>query len=334
MESLDTMTTDSDLPRRISTGSLPRTSAVEAALNGAHERFGSVTEGALSPVYPALGRANPDHFGLALVGATGVSREAGDAQVPFSLMSVAKPFAFAIACEHLGVATAAAYVGANATGLPFNSARAIEAQPDGRTNPMVNPGAIATVSVIPGESLEARWDLLLSSMSAFAGSPLELDLEMLECARATNFQNRALAMLLAARGAIHGDPADAVELYTRQSSLSVTCLDLATMGATLAHGGANPVTGRRVVGPESARAALAAMAISGLYETSGAWLMEIGLPGKSGIGGGIVTVSPGKGALGTFSPLLDGEGNSVRGILAARAISRDLGLDIFASSPQ
>ena len=143
--------------------------------------------------------------------------------------------------------------------------------------------------------------------------------------------NRSIANLLASRGAVAGDPADAVELYTRQSTLAVTARDLATMGATLALGGVNPTTGERVVHEETCRYVLAVMTTAGLYETSGDWLYDVGLPGKSGIGGGIVTVAPGKGGLGTFAPPLDEAGNSVRGQLAARFLSRALGLDVFAS---
>jgi glutaminase len=158
-----------------------------------------------------------------------------------------------------------------------------------------------------------------------------MDDATLASARATNHRNRGLANLLAGLGALDGEPTDAVELYTRQSCLAVTALDLAVMGATLADGGTNPLTRERVIDPETARATLAVMTISGLYETSGDWLFDVGIPGKSGIGGGILTVSPGKGALGTFSPLLDPAGNSVRGELAARHLARTLGLDLLAS---
>ncbi|WP_292688123.1 MULTISPECIES: glutaminase A [unclassified Microbacterium] len=266
-------------------------------------------------------------------GVTGATHEAGDARTPFTIMSVAKPFVFALVCDLVGSARVRDFVGVDATGLPFNSARAVEAGAGGRTNPMVNPGAIATTSLVPGESLGRRWTTLAHGLSQFAGRPLELDEEVLESARATNVRNRALALLLADADAIAGDPLDATELYTRQSCLSVSAVDLAVMGATLADGGVNPVTGERVVSADAARGALAVMTIAGLYETSGSWLMDVGLPGKSGIGGGIVTVSPGKGALGTFSPPLDEEGNSVRGRLAAITLSEELGLDILASRP-
>jgi glutaminase len=158
-----------------------------------------------------------------------------------------------------------------------------------------------------------------------------LDDEVHTSAAASNHRNRELAVALVAAGALRGDPEEALDLYTRQCSLSVTAGDIATMGATLANGGVNPRTGERVVSAEACHHTLVVMTTAGLYETSGSWLYTVGQPGKSGIGGGIVTVGPGKGALATFSPLLDGAGNSVRGVLAAAFLSRALGLDLFAS---
>lgn len=315
----------------VSAGSLPAAADIATTLQLAWNASAPVANGAVSEVYPALARANPAHFGLALVDVRGASYEAGDSRETFTIMSVAKPFVYALVCDLIGIEQVRDIVGVDATGLAFNSAWAIERDSSGRTNPMVNAGAIATTSLVPGASLEERWELIVSALSDFAGHRLELDREVLDSARSSNSRNRALAFLLADAGAIQGDPLEAIELYTRQSCLGVTALDLAVMGATLGDGGVNPMTARRVVTADSARATLAVMLIAGLYETSGSWLMEVGLPGKSGIGGGIVTVSPGKGALGTFSPPLDPQGNSVRGQLAARSMSEYLGLDILAS---
>ena len=219
----------------------------------------------------------------------------------------------------------------NATGLPFNSLTAIEQGDAGRTNPMVNAGAIATTSLTPGATLDERWGYIANGLSRFAGRQLSLDETVYRSASETNYVNRSMANLLESRGALSGDPADAVDLYTRQSALAVSARDLATMGATLALGGVNPLTGERVVNEETCRHVLAVMTTAGLYQTSGDWLYDVGLPGKSGIGGGIITVAPGKGGLATFAPPLDEAGNSVRGQLAARFLSRALGLDIFMS---
>jgi glutaminase len=299
----------------------------------AYRETQDVDDGEVSPVYPALARARRDLFGIAVVGVDGTAYEAGDAAVPFTIMSVAKPFVYALVCDALGPDSTRERVGANATGLPFNAAEAVERSPDGLTNPMVNPGAIATTSLAPGASAEDKWHGILGGLSRFAGHDLGLDDETYASASATNHVNRELARLLDERGRLYC-PADlALDLYTRQSCVAVTAHYLAVMGATLADGGANPVTGERVVSPDVCHHVLAAMVTAGLYETSGDWLHLVGLPAKSGIGGGIVTVSPGKGGIGSFAPPLDAAGNSVKGQLVARALSRRLGMDLFASQP-
>src|ERR671910_2950020 len=302
-------------------------------MNEAYERFASVEEGKQSQVYPALAHAAPELFGICVVGARGGVYGVGDADVEFTIMSVAKPFVFALVCAAFGPEEMRRRVGVNATGLPFNSLTAIERGDEGRTNPMVNPGAIATTSVVPGATSDKRWGFIVDGLSRFAGRQLSLDDEVYRSASETNYVNRSIANLLESHGALSGDPADAVDLYTRQSALAVTVRDLATMGATLALGGVNPLTGERVVDEETCRHVLAVMTTAGLYQTSGDWLYDVGLPGKSGIGGGIITVAPGKGGLATFAPPLDRAGNSVRGQLAARFLSRALGLDIFMSQP-
>ncbi|WP_457206408.1 glutaminase A [Nocardioides sp. P5_C9_2] len=317
--------------RFVSVGRLPGASVTRARVEEAHALYGPVGDGSLSTVYPALVDVDPDLFGLSVVSTAGELVVAGDARVPFPAMSVTKPFVFALACRLRGIEHVRRLVGVNATGMSFNSTVPVERDPRGRTNPMVNSGAIATTSLVAGRDVDARWTAIHAGLSHFAGRHLELDETTLRSALATNHRNRALANMLVAAGAVEGDPAEAVEIYTRQSCLSVTAVDLAVMGATLADGGTNPVTGVHVVDPEIAHAALAVMTIAGMYESSGDWLFDVGMPGKSGIGGGLVTVSPGKGALGTFSPLLDAAGNSVRGQLAARHLSRRLGLDVLAS---
>jgi glutaminase len=199
---------------------------------------------------------------------------------------------------------------------------------------MVNSGAIATTSLVPGSSPEDRWRFIHDGLSRFAGRRLPLNEEVYASATATNFRNQSIARLLQSYGRIYLDPAEATDLYTRQCSLNVSARDLAVMGATLADGGVNPLTTERLVDPLVCHYTLAVMATAGLYETSGDWLYDIGLPGKSGIGGGIVTVSPGKGGLGTFAPPLDAAGNSVRGQLVAKFLSQRLGLDLFVSAPE
>jgi glutaminase len=300
----------------------------------AYRLYRSDDSGENSSTYPALARVPGNLFGICVAGTGGRVYRAGDTGYEFAVMSVAKPFVFALVCDALGAEEVRQKLGVNATGLPFDALAPVERSADGRSNPMVNAGAIAAVSLVPGDSIEAKWRLLAGGLSRFAGRELTLGDEVYASASATNHRNRAIANLLASRGRIYWDPAETVDLYTRQSCLLATAEDLAVMSATLADGGVNPVTGLRAVTPAVCQYVLAVMATAGLYETSGDWLFDVGVPGKSGIGGGIVAVAPGKGGLGTFSPLLDRAGNSVRGQLAARYLSRALGLSLFASEAQ
>ena len=312
----------------VSTGRLPSPAQVARLVEEAHARFRSVDDGQNSDVYPALAAVPSGLFGICVAGAGGAIFAIGDAATEFSIMSVSKPFVFALVCQALGPQQAREKLGVNPTGLPFNSLEAVERSGDGRTNPMVNPGAIATTSLM------GSWEAIHAGLSEFAGRELAVNDTVYRSASETNERNRQLAGLLEQRGRIYRDPAEAVDLYTRQCSLNVTATDLAVMGATLADGGVNPLTKQRVVDQDVCRYALAVMTTAGLYETSGDWLYDVGLPGKSGIGGGIVTVSPGKGGLGTFAPRLDDAGNSVKGQLAAGFLSTQLGLDLFASQPE
>ena len=320
--------------RYVSTGHLPSPRQAQEAVDEAYHLYRSEASGENSQTYPALARVPGGLFGICLAGISGRIYRAGDAGHEFTIMSVAKPFVLALVCELLGVEEVRQKLGVNATGLAFDSLASVELSADGRSNPMVNAGAIAATSLVPGDSIATKWRFLTDGLSRFAGRDLTLSEEVYASASATNHRNRAIANLLASRGRIYSDPAEAVDLYTRQSCLLTSAEDLAVMGATLADGGVNPVTGLRVVTPTVCQHVLAVMATAGMYETSGDWLFDVGVPGKSGIGGGIVAVSPGKGGLGTFSPLLDRAGNSVRGQLAARHLSRALGLSLFASKAQ
>jgi glutaminase len=317
----------------VSTGTLPSRDDVRALLAGAHDRYRHLDAGEVATYIPALASAPPEHFGACIASTTGELAAVGDADVAFSIQSVAKPFVFALVCEELGSEVARDRLGVNATGLPFDSVMAIELSSDRTMNPMVNAGAIATTALVPGDDAATQWAFVQDGLSAFAGRQLELDEAVRESEAATNQRNHGIAHLLHGYGHLACDPDVAVDVYTRQCSVLVTATDLAVMGATLADGGVNPFTGRRVVSPEVCRRVLAVMATAGLYERSGDWLFEIGLPGKSGVSGGIVTVSPGKGGLGTYSPRLDEAGNSVRGQRLTKHLSERLGLNVFASRP-
>src|SRR3954468_3471452 len=318
----------------VSTGTLPRRELVERLMQEAHDRYADVDDGAVADYIPALAEADPALFGLSIVSVAGASHSVGDALHEFSIQSVSKAFVFALVCDALGPEAVLAAVGVNNTGLPFNSVMALELNGGSPMNPLVNAGALTTTSLAPGESADDKWAFVQAGLSAFAGRPLTLDDEVYTSEASHNRRNQAIARLLESYGRISHDPLQVTDVYTRQCSLRVSAKDLAVMGATLADGGVNPVTGDRVVDPSVCRYVLAALATSGLYERSGEWLFSIGLPGKSGVSGGIVTIAPGKGSLSTFSPRLDAAGNSVRGQLATRYLSGALGLNLFASRPE
>jgi glutaminase len=317
----------------ISTGHLPTPADVQALVEEAHARYEQVDAGQVAGYIPALAAASPRLFGICVAGVDGQVFTAGDADHPFSIQSVSKPFVFALACQAVGHDVAAHKLGVNSTGQPFDSVVAIELNQHRTMNPMVNAGAIATTSLIPGATPDERWQHIHHGLSRFAGRHLDLDHDVYASETATNRRNRGIAHLLAGYGRLYCDPEEATDLYTRQCALLVSARDLAIMGATLADGGVNPVTGERVVDSALCPGILAVLATAGLYERSGEWLYDIGLPGKSGVSGGIVTASPGKGGLGTYAPPLDPAGNSVRGKAVTTFLSDALGLNLFASAP-
>lgn len=317
----------------VSTGSLPRQEQAVALVQEAYELCRHASGGEVASYIPALAEADPGLFGICVAGTQGQAYAVGAADHAFSIQSVSKPFVFALVCDARGADEAGALLGVDATGLPFNSIMAFELRADRTTNPLVNPGAIATTSLVPGATAQERWDQVRAGLSRFAGRPLEMDERVYRSEAASNQRNAGIAHLLHGYKRLYCAPDEAVDVYTRQCSLLVTARDLAVMGATLAGGGVNPMTGEQVVSPDTCRRVLAVMATAGLYERTGDWLYDVGLPGKSGVSGGIVTVAPGKGALATFSPPLDAAGNSVRGILATRFLSERLGLNLFASAP-
>jgi glutaminase len=316
----------------VSTGRLPGADVVRGVLVEAYERCRTVDDGHVAEYIPALARVPPDLFGACIVSADGRTVAVGDATHPFSIQSVSKPFVFALVCDAVGHDEARRKLGVNSTGLAFDSVMAIELNHDRTMNPMVNPGAIATTSLVPGATAGDKWRFIHDGLSRFAGRALALDTEIYASEAATNLRNQGIAHLLESYGRLYFDPDESTDVYTRQCSLLVTAEDLAVMGATLADGGVNPRTGVRVIGAGTCKRVLAVMATAGLYERSGEWMYDIGLPGKSGVSGGIVTVSPGKGGLGTFAPRLDPAGNSVRGQLLTTHLSERLGLNIFTSA--
>lgn len=317
--------------QKAATGAVPATATIDELLAAAYDRAAAHDEGAVADYIPVLAQADPEAFGLCIADVDGGLHEVGDTRVRFSIQSISKAFVYALVCEEFGHEEVLDIVGVNNTGLAFNSVVAIELNDGHPMNPMVNAGALATTALMPGGTASEKWDAVLAGMSAFAGRTLDVDEVVYESESATNQRNQAIARLLESYGRISHDPLEVVDVYTRQCAIAVDARDLALMGATLGDGGVNPVTGVRVVSAEVARDTLAVLAANGLYERSGEWLFEIGLPAKSGVAGGLATVAPGKLGIGSYSPRLDSAGNSVRGQIATAYLSRALGLNVYAS---
>jgi glutaminase len=225
-------------------------------------------------------------------------------------------------------------IGVDATGLKFNSIVAVEEHRGNEINPLVNPGAIAATSLIAGADSTAKWKHIVEVQSAFAGRQLTLNMPVYISEAGDNLRNQAIAHLLVAYGRMYFDPVEATDIYTKQCALDVNAKDLATMAATLANGGVNPVTKQKVVSPETVQYTLPVMATAGLYDDSGIWLYNSGLPAKSGVGGGLLAVCPGKFGIAVVSPPLDGAGNSVKGQLAIKYIVEKLNANPYRIQPR
>lgn len=294
--------------------------------------YRSVTDGALADYIPELAEVDPAGFGLTLSASDGYLYEAGDARTEFTIQSISKPFTYALALDLVGQAAVDAKIGVEPSGDAFNE---ISVDPITKTpkNPMINAGAIAAVSLIPGANPDERFEKIVDFYSACAGRPLELDEDVYRSEKATGNRNRAIAYMLTSFGVLE-DPDDVLDVYFRQCSLRVNSVDLARMGATLARGGVNPQTGRRVTGADVVQRTLSVMVTCGMYNAAGDWVSAVGMPAKSGVGGGIVAVLPGQLGIGVYSPLLDDRGNSVRGVLVCRSMSERLGLHFLTVSRQ
>jgi len=311
---------------------------IDAALKAAYDKYKTLQEGANADYIPALAKVDPNIYGIALITADGKVYTTGDVKSEVSIQSISKVFTLAKVIEEQGPEAIAKTIGVDATGMRFNSIVAVEMAQKGlggpEMNSLVNPGAIATTSMVAGASRAAVWNSLLSFYSEFAGRPLSVNQEVFKSESDTNQRNQAIGMLMYAYGYIKANPQQATDIYTEQCSVSVNAKDLATMAATLANGGKNPVTGKQVMKSENVPKVLAVMATAGLYDDSGKWLYRTGLPGKSGVGGGILAVSPGKFGIAVISPPLDQAGNSVRAQKAIADISNALGGNPYAAKPR
>ncbi|MCX2699482.1 glutaminase A [Ochrobactrum chromiisoli] len=278
---------------------------------------------------PFLAKVPSELIGVAIVTADGQVFKQGDTDYKFALESISKVFTLALVMEKIGPKAVKEKLGDSPTGMPFNSVQALELHEGKPLSPLVNAGAIAAASLVPGDDAEQCWSNILDMQSQFAGREIQLSDEVNKSEQDTNFHNRAIGWLLYSAGTCYSDPMRAVDVYTRQCSTLVDCVDLATMGATLAAGGINPITKKRIIKKEHVAPLLAEMMMEGLYTSSGDWAYSVGLPAKSGVGGGLVAVIPGKMAIAAFSPPLDEAGNSVRAQVAIAEIERQLGGNIF-----
>ena len=304
---------------------LPDAAAIQAAIDKAYEDYKGLEEGAVADYIPALAKVDPKVYGIALVTTDGKVYTAGDLKTQVSIQSISKVFTMAKVMDESGPQSIYDNMGVDATGQVFNSIVAVEQYKGAEMNALVNPGAIAATGMVKGENYDAIWNSLLNYYSEFAGRKLTVLEDVYKSEAETNQRNQALAMLMYAYGHIEGDPLQATDIYTRQCSVGVNAQDLANMAATLANAGKNPVTGKRVATAENVPEILAVMATAGLYDDSGKWLYRTGLPAKSGVGGGIIAVSPGKFGIAVISPPLDAAGNSIRAQKAIADISNALG---------
>ena len=312
----------------------PSPEDLQRVVDAAPAKYEDLKEGKNADYIPILTKTPSELFGVVIATREGKVYSAGDVDYKFSIQSVSKPLTAALIMTQQGPEVLREKIGVEPTGLPFNSRLALEIYTDERSvNPLVNAGAIAAVSLVKAGSEKDRWSQVLGNIGDFAGAKLTVLEEVYESEYSTAYGNRAIANLLYNYGRLYSDPEEALRVYTRQCSIGVSTRDLAIMGATLANRGVNPLTGKRVMPAEHVPELLAVMATAGFYDESGEWMYTAGLPAKTGVGGGIVAVVPGRFAIAAFSPRLNEAGNSVRSLRAIRDIAGELGVGVFGANP-
>ncbi len=307
---------------------------IDAALKAAYAKYKDIKDVAVADYIPALAKVYPKIFGIAIVTVDGKVYTVGDIQSEVSIQSISKVFTMAKVMDEMGTKAIEDNMGVDATGQVFNSIVAVEQYKGAEMNAMVNPGAITATGMVQGATRDEIWNKILAWYSEFAGRTLTVNQEVFKSESDTNQRNQAIAMLMYAYGHIKANPLQACDIYTEQCSVNVNAKDLAMMAATLANGGKNPVTGKQVMKAENVAEVLAVMATAGLYDDSGKWLYTTGLPAKSGVGGGILAVSPGKFGIAAISPPVDKAGNSVRAQKAIADVSAALGGNPYESKPR
>jgi glutaminase len=308
----------------------PGAARVKAVVTEAYEKFRGDTGGKNADYIPYLAKVDSKLFGIAVVSTDNQMVTVGDVTYSFSIQSIAKVFSLTLAMEELGPDKVFEKVGSEPTGRAFNSPIAVVDMPTHTGNPLVNAGAIATVSLISGSTADEKWNKILDFYSKVAGEKLSLIDEVYKSEAATNTGNKALSYLLAKYDSIYADPFESVDVYTKECSVGVNASQLARMGATLANDGVNPATGERVIKQEDIPHILSTMMMAGLYDGSGGWAWHVGLPAKSGVGGGIIAIVPGKGAIAVFAPPLDEAGNSVKAQKVIEYVANKLDYNLYS----
>src|SRR5690348_14336749 len=308
----------------------PQRNLVQSVVQEAYNKFKDDSNGKNADYIPYLAQVDPKLFGIAIVTTDNQVLSMGDVKYAFSIQSISKVFSLALAMNELGPEQVFQKIGAEPTGRAFNSPVAVVDMPTHSGNPFVNAGAIATVSLIPASNAQEKWNKILDFYSRAAGEKLSLIDEVYKSEAATNTGNKALSMLLAKYERIYAHPLESVDVYTKQCSVGVNVVQLAKMGATLANNGVSPVTGERVMKSQDIPHILSTMTMAGLYDGSGGWAWHVGLPAKSGVGGGILAVVPGKGAIAVFAPPLDEAGNSVKAQKVIEYVANKLDFNLFS----
>lgn len=302
---------------------------MQELLEELHQRYAGLNEGKLADYIPELAKANPEWFGISVVTAEGQVYQVGDCERKFTIQSISKPFVYGIALEDYGREEVLRRVGVEPTGDAFNSLIRLDEKSKRPFNPMVNAGAIATSNLIKGDGPAGRLNRLMQVFSTYVGYEIGADMSVFMSERTTGHRNRAIAHLMLNFQMIGPHVEEILDLYFQQCSLLVTSTDLACMAASLANGGINPVTAQRALSASFVRDLLSVMFTCGLYDFSGEWAYRVGIPAKSGVGGGMLAVAPGRLGIGIFSPLLDERGTSLRAIKVCEELSARLGLHLF-----
>ena len=307
----------------------PSNQELQRAVDMAHEKFKGLKDGANADYIPILAEVPSELFGVAIVTVGGEVITAGDVDHPFSIQSVSKPFVMAMVMQEQGIDAVQQKIGVEPTGMPFNSIIAIELNKQRSINPLVNAGAIAAVSMLQAADPAQRWAKIERGFNDFAGEDLAVLEDVYTSETESNFRNVSIAYLLYNYERLYSDPLEAVDVYTRQCSVGVNTAQLAMMGATLANGGVNPKTGKKLIEEEYVDEVLSVMMMAGFYDESGMWSYQVGLPGKTGVGGGIVVVVPGRMAIAAFSPRLNEAGKSIRAMGAIKYIAEQLNYSVY-----